>query len=717
MVQAVPGSLTPSLLELYDVGASIATSASLAVGTSARGFVSAYGDHDWYKVQLQAGHTYTFATIGTGLNSLNDTYLALRNASGAALAVNDDSGAGTSSVIGLPSPLGSGVFTAAYTGTYFIDVGAYNNLSVGQYGVSVVESSAANAYKPTFDIEMGGGSIHTSVNYPGTPYDWNQLTAGTRGGGINLTYSFRDTMTYASANGTFSKCTVAEMNAVKSILSLYADVCNVSFTQVAPGGYSNNGQLVIANYSQPSSAAGAYAYMPSNAADGSGGDFWLNTAAVNPNTVTQGAYSWFAIMHELGHALGLSHPGDYNAGAGSPTYTNAAQFIQDSEQYSIMSYWSGSNTGESPGGFATAFTPLLFDIYELQTLYGANTSTRAGDTVYGFNSTAGSMYAFAANVAPYVCLWDGGGVDTLDASGYAQSQVISLLPGSFSNVGSGLSNISIAYGAIIENAKGGVGNDVFVGNVANNLIDGGSGQDTVAYSGVVTDYHVSLGASGIQVRDAVGGRDGTDTLISVETLQFSGGTYSLGYQAGTTGLDYVKFSGSLSQYSTGADVAGAGVVDSVANRDGAKILTNIERATFTDMNVAFDIGAGQNAGEAYRLYRAALDRTPDVLGLGGWIKALDTGSLLTSVASGFLGSQEFMNKYGGPHPSDIDLVTLLYRNVLHRDPDPVGLNGWISNLQGGQSRESVLIGFSESTENILQTAELVANGIQYQPWA
>lgn len=700
-----------------DIAASAATSASLVVGQSARGYISTYGDHDWYRVQLQAGHTYTFATIGTGLNSLNDTYLALRNASGVSLVVNDDWGAGTSSVIGLPSPLGAGVFTASYTGTYFVDVGAYNNLGVGQYGVSVVESLASSAYKPGFDIEMGAASVHTSVNFPGAPYDWNQLTGGMRGSGVNLTYSFRDTMTYASANGSFSKCTTAEMAAVTAILNLYSDVCNLTFTQVAPGGYSNSGKLAIANYSQPSSAAGAYAYLPSNAADGSGGDLWLNTAAVNPNTVTQGAYSWFAIMHELGHALGLSHPGDYNAGTGSPTYSNSAQFIQDSEQYSIMSYWSGSNTGQSPGAFATAYTPLLFDIYELQTLYGANTSTRSGDTVYGFNSTAGSTYAFTANAVPYACLWDGGGVDTLDASGYAQAQLINLQSGGFSNVGSGISNISIAYGAIIENAKGGAGNDVLLGNVANNLIDGGAGQDTVSYSGLVSDYHLSLSPNGVQVRDAVSGRDGIDTLKNIEALQFSGATYSLNYLTGTAGLDYIKFTGSLNQYSTGAGTTGSGVVDTIANRDGAKILTNIERATFADTNVAFDIGSGQNAGEAYRLYRAALDRTPDVVGLGGWIKALDTGSLLTSVASGFLGSQEFMNKYGGPDPSDKELVTLLYRNVLHRDPDPVGLDGWLNNLKNGQSRESVLIGFSESIENIQQTADLVANGIQYHPWA
>ena len=58
-------------------------------------------------------------------------------------------------------------------------------------------------------------------------------------------------------------------------------------------------------------------------------------------------------------------------------------------------------------------TPLLHDIAAIQAIYGANTSTRAGDTVYGFNSnTTRDVYDFNLNPQPVISLWDGNGVDT-----------------------------------------------------------------------------------------------------------------------------------------------------------------------------------------------------------------------------------------------------------------------------------------------------------------
>ncbi|MBJ2268516.1 M10 family metallopeptidase C-terminal domain-containing protein [Pseudomonas sp. MF6772] len=77
-------------------------------------------------------------------------------------------------------------------------------------------------------------------------------------------------------------------------------------------------------------------------------------------------------------------------------------------------------------------------------------------------------------------IWDGGGNDTLDFSGYSQDQKISLEEGTFSDVDGLKGNVSIAYGATIENAKGGTGNDWLVGNAANNELRGGDGNDSSA---------------------------------------------------------------------------------------------------------------------------------------------------------------------------------------------------------------------------------------------
>lgn len=538
----------PTITEGSDLAGSVDTSASLSIGESAQGLISNNKDHDWYKVQLEAGKTYTFAAIGTGLNALSDPLLNLRDASGNIVVSDNDSGPGQSAVIGM-----SKVFKAQYSGAYYLDV-ASKDAGLGQYGISVIESNAANGYKPSFDLKMAAAALHTDEQ-AGLPSDWNQINGTTQGQGLNLTFSFRDSVTYTNQDTpTFSKCSVAEMGAVSSILNLFSDICNLTFTRVAPSGYSNDAQLVIANYTNPNDGAGAYANYPST--DQEAGDLWLNTAnGIATDAITLGSYSWFTIMHELGHAFGLSHPGDYNAGNGTPTYSNSAQFIEDTQQYSMMSYWDGSNTGQVPGEFATCFTPLLLDIYELQTLYGVNNATRSGDTIYGFNSSIGDAYQFSADVVPYCCIWDGAGEDAIDASGYSQNQLINLTPGMFSNVGVGVSNVSIAIGASIEIAIGGTGDDVIIGSGNDNQLKGGAGNDTingglgidkVIYQGLKAQYLMTENNNGTWViTDTVQNRDGTDSLTDIEKIQFSDQLYSLPDALAPTVISFTPNDGAL----------------------------------------------------------------------------------------------------------------------------------------------------------------------------
>ena len=67
-------------------------------------------------------------------------------------------------------------------------------------------------------------------------------------------------------------------------------------------------------------------------------------------------------------------------------------------------------------------------------------------------------------------MWDAGGKDTFDFSGYSEDQRIRLGDGQFSDVGGLTKNVAIAQGATIENAKGGSGDDHVIGNaVANHL--------------------------------------------------------------------------------------------------------------------------------------------------------------------------------------------------------------------------------------------------------
>ena len=142
-------------------------------------------------------------------------------------------------------------------------------------------------------------------------------------------------------------------------------------------------------------------------------------------------------------------------------------------------------------------------------------------------------------------------------------------------------------------------------------------------------------------------------------------------------------------------------------------LKNVERIQFADTALALDISG--NAGQAYRLYRAAFDRTPDRDGLGFWISTLDNGATLQSVAAGFVNSSEFKGLFSS-NPTNKAVLTAFYKNVLHREPDQSGYDFWLNALDKGLSINQMLVDFSESAENKAQVIGSIQNGIEYHPY-
>jgi len=169
----------------------------------------------------------------------------------------------------------------------------------------------------------------------------------------------------------------------------------------------------------------------------------------------------------------------------------------------------------------------------------------------------------------------------------------------------------------------------------------------------------------------------------------------------------------------GTRVPGFYVEDSVVERDGNDRLAEVERLEFETPEanganrIALDIDG--NAGQAYRLYKAAFNRSPDTAGLGYWIANLDQGMSLRLVSTAFIGSAEFQALYG-VDTSDSELIELLYNNVLSRDPDADGLDYWQGQLTGGLSHADLLVNFSESNENQENVIALIGNGIAYEQW-
>ena len=111
-----------------------------------------------------------------------------------------------------------------------------------------------------------------------------------------------------------------------------------------------------------------------------------------------------------------------------------------------------------------------------------------------------------------------------------------------------------------------------------------------------------------------------------------------------------------------------------------------------------------NEAAVYRLYEAFFLRFPDPSGYAYWVGQRNAGLPLTSIASAFATSNEFVGTYGSL--SNDQMVALVYANVLARSPDGSGTAYWQGRLAGGLDRGALMVGFSESPEFIVATGTL-----------
>ncbi len=372
---------------------------------------------------------------------------------------------------------------------------------------------------------------------------WN-ISTGPVGTPVKLTYSFLTSVPSYANPSDFPGVTAfsaAQKTAVKNILSAVSEFANVTFTEV-----SGVGDLTFANHTftdkQPENAVG-YAFIPqldpsTGKMTSLSGDIWLEAQAgwvsINPWSASPGGDGYQALIHEIGHALGLKHPFE-------KTYRLAADL--DIDTYTQMSYTR--NNAWAPvkvSDFSYQITPMhpstfmTLDIVALQNLYGANTATRSGNDKYAWDTTPKRIET----------IWDGGGNDTIDCSKQVYSCNINLQEGAYSSIGllltdedvrsaynlpsgifpfpsnlaaykvfRGENSVAIARGVTIENAIGGSANDTLTGNAANNLLRGGGGNDLL-YGGLGAD--TLEGATGNDTlkgdanNDSLYGGDGNDWL-------------------------------------------------------------------------------------------------------------------------------------------------------------------------------------------------------------
>ena len=265
------------------------------------------------------------------------------------------------------------------------------------------------------------------------------------------------------------------------------------------------------------------------------------------------------------------------------------------------------------------------------------------------------------------------------------------------------------------------GNDSLTSSSNNELFDGGEGSDTVIFNGKFSNYSFTRTSTSIELDDQrTSTNDGTDTLLNIELIQFTDQTIE------ESKVDIVKtYSGEFRDYKFYNKGNGIYQIKTDSGYDditGLPLLTFTGEATsssFRDISAIVDIkgtfdqvtGMNTDSGRMFRLYNASFKRLPDPDGLAYWIDNFSSGrNTIRVVASSFLGSAEFAERYGD-NVSDSTYVNTLYKNVLGRDADTGGLNYWLGQLNSGaETRYEVLLGFAESAENKALFTEMTGFG-------
>ena len=458
------------------------------------------------------------------------------------------------------------------------------------------------------------------------------------------------------------------VQSLQSLFDVYEGFIDVDFVYAGffddPGAaYTAGSDINVSLYNDTVNLAWAYANDPNSALNtseypGAPGDAFLNiaSAANSLDSYDPGSAGWFLMLHQLGHSLGLKHPHD-DGGTGRPTVQQFGDGQFDTSWMTVMAY---NDDYAFTGADINPETPMALDVLGLQSIYGANVNTNAGDNIHNITTTQA-----------YETLWDAGGVDTLDASASNEGWNIALPSniGVSDDVGYAIPSSEVAqefpqtlYWILgeIESVTGSLYADRILGNEQSNTLNGGQGDD---------------------------------------------------YLDGSQGIDIAVFSGNAAEYTieTGENST------FLTGPDGYDQVVNIERFSFDDGYRAIDhSGSG---GQAYRLYQAAFDRTPDAAGVGFWMSKIDNGMSLEEAGSRFIDSDEFRSLYGSD-ATDYEFLEALYANVLDRAPDGDGFDWWLGQLDTNpdKTREKVLADFSESAENVANVYENIATGFAYDLW-
>lgn len=688
------GGYTLALTAAPDDYAANASGAGTLVpdGQAAAGKLDVSNDIDWFKVSLSANQSYTF-TLAEGSNQ---TSISIVDAQGTLLGNNSAGVSGVGQVMTWTPPRAGDYYVQVKAGSYYADGGTFTGAYTVQATRSALDDYSANV--STTGLLLPGttlkGHIETlnDVDWikvrmqAGSDYAFD-LSAATLAGGD--TKPMQNIVLYSAMGVSLN--TFSASRAKDQVLSYHATSTGDYFLAVSASYGTTSASYSITSYANQIDDVKGDVSTTATLAAG---------AVVHSSINFIGDHDWYRVDLGAGSITTFAVDGVLNQGGTLGSSGDAP---------SLAIYNSAGVLLTSNIGYANSYDPTI-----------------------GYYAQAGGSYYVEVTSSAL-----GTGTYTLSESG-ANGQLPDTRPPFFDRisapvqVGQAAANIDLFYRELIVLGSGtiklstadGVVVESFDAASSTHLHVSGYGLSIDPSADLLpnTDYVVEIGA-GI-IKDVAGNVNQVVTKQTFHTADVplnqvgtSGNdVFHAGASGGTIdggdGIDTVIIAGnSYAMNSTQSLLStqitgnwGTGVVH---------ILSSIERVQFNDTAVAYDVRG--TAGQLFGLYQAAFGRTPDATGFGFWLAQADKGESLHNIATGFATSTEFTKLYGAT-PTDAELLTRLYLNVLHRAPDQGGFDFWSAQLHNGASEADLLVAFTLSDENQITLSPSIQSGIHYTPF-
>jgi Peptidase M10 serralysin C terminal len=514
------------------------------------------------------------------------------------------------------------------------------NISAIQFNFPDGTQNFSQTFKSYINFNSVGSQ---TLIAPGTKF-WN--------GGSNdrlgpIGFSFMSSVpSYGGQEGGsgFSKPSTDYQNAVRSILNQISKVVGLDFVEVSDSDKSF-GQLRFGTNQQ--TLTKGYSFNYQEVTNDKGGDVWLDVETCALLKVGQEGYQ--VLIHEICHALALSHPQAESDTSGAVVLLNQ----WNNTAFTVMSEIPSANHLWQSG-------PGPLDLQALQALYGARVSPQSStNDVYALTDQSGQMISSIS---------DAGGVNVLDCSAVTLGVSIDLNPNSFSSVGKTLddlaafNNMYLDATTLIQNVYGTKFDDVLVGNNLDNIF-----------------YPL----------------DGNDIID------------------GKSGLNKVIISRAASTFTWATNSSNQHVLLEDKNQKfGSKDLLNIQRVSFSDTNLAFDLNANGAAGKTAEIIGAAfgLNALSNKSYVGIGLRLFDGAMAMQDVASSAISTGLVSN------PDNTSFVKAIWNNVVGTPIDEANLNSYVSQLNRGTlSQASLLVLAATSSVNAshINLVGLAQTGLEY----